>query len=188
MWWPDGIGPARGSWCGLLLAGSLVLTTAACGFRPLHGPPPAASVSPDQKLALTEIRRLSGREGQRLHNLLRDRLNPAGQPARPAYLLSVTLTSRTAGLGIRKDETATRANLVLNAKYTLQDKESRSVLADGISKSVNSYNILNELFATTISEDDALKRGLRQIADDIALRLAVHFAAPVEEAPAGQAP
>ena len=121
---------------------------------------------------------IQGRVGQKFHNLLRDRLNPAGQPERPAYLLEVTLTREKKGLGVRKDETATRANLTVRARFKLRSAEDRKLLLDGRARSVNSFNILDAFYATTVAEGDALRRGLRALADDIGLRLSVYFANP----------
>ena len=81
-------------------------------------------------------------------------------------------------LGIRKDETATRANLTMTAKFKLRDAQSKRILLRSRSVSVSSYNILDALYATTVAENDAVKRGLRELADDIRLRLAVYFADP----------
>ena len=129
---------------------------------------------------MTEVRvqPVQGRVGQMFHNFLRDRLNPAGQPEQPAYFLEVTLTREREGLGVRKDETATRANLTLRAQYKLRSAVDRKVLLSGRARSVNSFNILDAFYATTVAEEDALQRGLRTLANDIELRLSLYFANP----------
>ena len=48
-------------------------------------------------------------------------------------------------------------------------------LTSGTSVSINSYNILSNEFATFSAEQDARERGLREIADDIKVRLAIFF-------------
>lgn len=154
------------------------LALSACGFRPLHLPRGTESAAPAQRLAQVRVQPLQGRVGQRLNNLLRDRLNPAGQPDRPDYFLELTLTREKEELGVRKDETATRANLTLRARFKLRGAEDRKLLLDGQARSVNSYNILSAFYATTVAEEDALQRGLRTLADDISLRLEVYFARP----------
>jgi LPS-assembly lipoprotein len=138
----------------------------------------AARDTPADHLAATRINPLEGRIGQQLHNLLRDRLNGSGQPREPAYALEIALRVSTSKLGIRKDETATRANLTMSARFKLRDLSSKAVLLGGRSVSVNSYNILDAFYATKVAEDDAKRRGLRELADDIGLRLAVYFAGP----------
>ena len=47
-----------------------------------------------------------------------------------------------------------------------------AVLYRGESQAINSYNILQSPFATYVSENDARKRGLRVVSEEIRLRLA----------------
>ena len=154
------------------------LLLAGCGFEPLHLPPIHGEHTPAQSLAEIQVRPIEGRIGQQLHNLLLDRLNPAGQSRAPAYYLLIGLRKTTTDLGIREDETATRANLRLTASYNLVSAEDNQVVLRGSSFSVNSYNILDleVYYATTVAEEDAIRRGLREISNDIELRLSTHFA------------
>ncbi len=178
MWWSERSKRLVGLTFGVTAAALLLFTLNACGFQPLYAPSDSARESPDAHMAATRINPLEGRIGQQLHNLLRDRLNAAGQPQKPSYALEIALRRSTRELGIRKDETATRANLTLSARFKLRDLESNAVLLAGRSVSVNSYDIFNAFYATKVAEDDATRRGLRQLADDIRLRLAIYFAGP----------
>ena len=103
-------------------------------------------------------------------------LNPGGQPARPVYVLDVRLTLHTEKVGIRKDETATRANLFLDSRFTLRAAADNRVLYEDQVSSINSYNILDQPYPTDVAEADALSRGLRELSEDIKLRLAGYFA------------
>ena len=100
-------------------------------------------------------------------------LAPRGPAARLNYRLTVTLTESKVTLAIEKDETATRANLTINAKFTLvalnnpQFKDFK-----GSALSTNSYNILTSDFATLSSQNDARNRALRTLAEEIRLRVA----------------
>ena len=78
-------------------------------------------------------------------------------------------------LGIRKDETATRGNLTLSAKFALVDAQSRNILLSGLSRSTNSFNIVASDFATLSGETDAIERAAREVSDDIKNRLALYF-------------
>jgi len=111
-----------------------------------------------------------------MHNFLRDRLNPRGQPADANYSLQVQLTERLQELGVRRDETATRANLRMEADFALLSIDGQRQLMAGQSVSTTSYDILTNPFATTVSEDTARERALREVADDIQTRLALYFA------------
>ena len=164
---------ARG---GLAIAAlSLLGGTTACGFQPLYSKQSNdASVAAD--LAAVRVDPLRDRVGQQMHNFLRDRLNPQGQPVSPSYRLQVELVETLSELGVRRDETATRANLRMQAKFSLLDVNSGAPLLTGRSTSTTSYDILENPFATTISEGDARERALQELADDIQTRLAVYFA------------
>src|SRR5690606_38257871 len=118
---------------------------------------------------------LRDRVGQQMHNFLRDRLNPHGQPVSPSYRLRVELAETRTNLGVRRDETATRANLRMDANFALLNYDSDTPLLTGRSSSTTSYDILRNPFATTVSEEDARDRALREVADDIETRLAVYF-------------
>ncbi len=178
MWWSRPIRRPRLPRAGAAAVILVLASLAGCGFQPLYAPSQDDDNPAVDNLAATRILPLRDRLGQQLHNLLRDRLNPGGQPSMPAYLLEVELSKRITELGIRKDETATRANLTMTARFKLHDVESKAVLLRSRSVSVNSYNILDALYATTVAEDDAVRRALRELADDIRLRLAVYFADP----------
>ncbi|WP_193366792.1 LPS assembly lipoprotein LptE [Pelagibius marinus] len=146
----------------------------ACGFQPLHQRQDSgSSVAAD--LSAVRVEPLRDRVGQQMHNFLRDRLNPQGQPAAPSYRLRVQITEKLSELGVRRDETATRANLRINAQFSLVDFSSGAPLFSGRSTSTTSYDILENPYATTVSEDDARERALREVADDIQTRLSIYF-------------
>ena len=170
------------SWCdpfrraalpGALIAAALWL--GACGFEPLYARDAASGTGAQDLLARVRIAPIPDRVGQELHNLLRDRLNPRGQPSRPDYSLHISLSEQIEELGIRVDETATRANLKVFADFVLNDARTGRELLSGRSRSFNSYNILESQFATIFSEADARSRALREISDEIRHRLAVYF-------------
>ncbi|WP_179954094.1 LPS assembly lipoprotein LptE [Denitrobaculum tricleocarpae] len=127
------------------------------------------------ELAAIRIAPLSDRAGQEMHNLLRDRLNPSGQPSAPKYQLEVRLTESIRELAFESDETATRADLSIIANYRLVRIDNEKVISTGRSRSISSYNILERQFASTISEADARSRTLRDLADDIRIRLGAYF-------------
>ncbi len=157
----------------LLLLGLAGL--AGCGFRPVYAPPGSDEAVSAEQLAAVRIEPLRDRTGQQLHNFLRDELNPDGQPINPLYSLQVDVKRRTQKLAFREDETATRANIILNSSFVLRDVEDDRVLYSGRVNSILSYNILNEPYPTLVSEQETLRRGLQELSQNIKLRLAVYF-------------
>ena len=156
----------------------MVLVAAAllqgCGFRPLYGKH-GGEDGVSQELAQVYVEIIADRVGQKLRNFLLDRINPTGSPASPAYRLYVTSAVSRTDLGIQRDETATRARLVLTAQYTLYDAARKTVLVKGSTQSTNSFNIVNSDFATASAEADALDRAAREVSDDIKTRLGLYF-------------
>lgn len=157
------------------------LTVAGCGFQPVHSQGQGADsarataasvrVQPVKtRIVRAETERLgqSDRTGQIVHNALVARLNPRGQPRDPAYVLDLEIRELVRRTGFRLDETATRANLELEARYVLRDAETREVVGRGRARSINSANILDQPYATTVAERDARERGATDIADQIA--------------------
>ena len=152
---------------------ALLIALGACGFRPLYSERHNAGVTAE--LAATRIDLIADRTGQKLHNFLLDRFNPKGPAARPRYRLNVKVLTQRGELGIRKDETATRANLTLTARYTLRDWHSRRTLYQGSSSSTNSYNILESDFATLSALNDVTTRAARELSEKIKTRLSIFF-------------
>ena len=153
----------------------LLLAVTACGFQPLYGRDSETGVAANDELAKVLILPISQRTGQQMHNFLRDRLNPKGQPVEPSYLLSVTLIENISQLGIQEDATATRARLTMVAKFALRDTTGETVLYRGRARSANSYDILDDPYATQVSEFDARERTLEALSDTMKIRLATYF-------------
>jgi LPS-assembly lipoprotein len=152
-------------------AALLMIALGGCGYQPLYGSSDKGSTSED--LASINVLTISDRAGQELHNYLRDDINPTGRPGGAArYNLEVDLTEAREALAIRTDETATRYNLNQTAQFKLRDLETGRIVLSGVSRAAVSYNVLNNDFNNVVSEDDARRRGAREMANDIRLRLA----------------
>lgn len=156
----------------IVLLGALILLE-ACGFRPLYGSRQTGAAAVE--LSAIEIKPVSDRAGQQLHNLLLDRINPRGRPARPRYILIIRLTQSVERLAVRKTAFSTRANMRLTADFELNPAGGGDQLVSGTSQAISSFNILNSEFATLTSEKDARSRATGQLAEDIRTRLAVFF-------------
>lgn len=152
-----------------------LLSLTACGFRPLHGRTQEVSSTATEQLALIKIERIPDRLGQEFHNALLDRITPKGQPSKPRYFLRVSATENIQELGIRKDETATRANFRLQVEYTLYDSITRKAVFQSGQKTVGSYNIVDSDFATLTAEKDIRRRLILKVSDNIKTSLAIYL-------------
>ncbi|MCZ6741334.1 MAG: LPS assembly lipoprotein LptE [Alphaproteobacteria bacterium] len=168
----------------------MVLSATSCGFKPLYGDH-ASSVS-QASLAQVRLPPLRDRVGQLLHIRLSKGMHPRGKPRNPVWDLVIKLTTRTENLGIRKDETATRANLTLEARFELRQIATGRVSFKGRSVITISYNILESRFSTLASRTDATRRATRELADNIKTRVALFLsqrgAVRVPKMPAGGTP
>lgn len=168
----------------------MVLSATSCGFKPLYGDH-ASSVS-QASLAQVRLPPLRDRVGQLLHIRLSKGMHPRGKPRNPVWELVIKLTTRTENLGIRKDETATRANLTLEARFELRQIATGRVSFKGRSVITISYNILESRFGTLASRTDATRRATRELADNIKTRVALFLsqrgAVRVPKLPPGRTP
>ncbi|MEE8188907.1 MAG: hypothetical protein V3T80_06840, partial [Kiloniellales bacterium] len=93
---------------------------------------------------------------------------------------------------IRKDETATRANLTLDAGFELRQIATGRVSFKGRSVITISYNILESRFGTLASRTDATRRATRELGNNIKTRVALFLsqrgAVRVPKMPAGRTP
>lgn len=169
MWWCR----AHRSFLSAALAGLLALSAAACGFQPLYGRKSVGEV--ETQLARVKIETISNRVGQQVHNYLLDRINRKGRPTEPLYLLSVKIRIEKVRLGIERDESATRAKLVVVADIRLQDIETEEVLLERSARSTNSYNIVDSAVATRSAELDAIDRAAREVSEEVRLLLSLYF-------------
>lgn len=160
----------------MLLAGALAVAAGGCGFRPLYGKQAGRDgEAVTAQLAAVQIKPIRDRRGQQLYNNLLDGLNPNGSAAAPLYVLEVALTEVREELAVRRDETATRANLVLTANYRLREIASNEVVFASVSRATTGFNIVLSEYATLTSQADARRRGLVLLGDEIRSRLALYF-------------
>lgn len=155
----------------LVLAAGAAL--GACGFRPLLKEP-GADVQAD--LAAIEVEGLTGRLGQLVRIALQDRLNPTAMRVPTRYRLLVDLRRDTDALGIQLDNTITRYNLEIAARFRLIRSEDNEVLYASTVRRIASYNVRRAPFATLISEQDAERRAAEEIGINIRTLIAAHLA------------
>ncbi|WP_125911841.1 LPS assembly lipoprotein LptE [Kiloniella majae] len=152
-----------------------LISLSACGFQPVYKKSTETGYSSHQALQTIRISPLPDRPGQILHNLLRDRMNPLGQPRKPLYLLKATITETEKDLAVRLDNTTSRTNLTILVKYSLVSLSSNNIVFSSTARSTNSFDKLDDPYANLVAEDTARSRVLRQVADDMALQLGAYF-------------
>lgn len=152
----------------LLLAALLAL--AACGFRPVHGRDYQAEQ--ETNLSSVSVQVDNTRLGQLLKAEIESGLNPDYERAEKLYTLSITLIENDLYLFVNPDGTAGRGDVVFSSSYQLVRNLDHKVLKTGSIRRVSSYNISETAdYATYVSEDDARRRGVIELAQDYKLRM-----------------
>lgn len=156
---------------GALLA--LCLTLTGCGYQPLYGDRANAVTSED--LALIYIAPIPDRNGQQLRNFLLEDLNAGGQPSRPIYTLTIGLNVVSTGVSLSRDTTTSRTSITTTARYSLSETASGKSLFSSTSRGTDAYDVLVSDYGTLVSQDDAVKRALREVSSDMRTQIAVYF-------------
>ena len=151
----------------------VLLTLGACGLTPVY----QRQAATGGQSAQIDIDPIPDRGGQLLRNELQNLFPRGSAPA--AYRLAVVWRESIDDFGIRRDLTATFARLTVTANYQLWDVRDNTPNAtpvlSGTVRSINSYNILANTFATLTAEDDARAKAGQQLAREIQLRLTAYF-------------
>ena len=169
---PGSVMLAKGRALALL---AVVLFLASCGFHPMYGEFAGSGINRTAQMGQVDIASIPDRNGQILRNHLIDRMYQKGRPDRPLYRLSVSIVATEQDLGIQKDSSATRAELILRANCVLNDINTGKEMSRWESRSFVRYDIMEAQYATLAAKDNAYERGLEDLADDVVTHLALSF-------------
>lgn len=164
----------------VLLFGAMI-ALGGCGFKPLYTADPAVSgakgLVPFHDIAISPI---PSRSGQYLRNQLIDRINTEGRPTAPRYALEISgLRESITLLGIRKDASATRAQMNLNARLQLVDRNQMDkVILQRNLQASNSFNILDSQYTTQVSRRYARERALDELSRSAVRQISLYFNRP----------
>lgn len=154
------------------LAIVLALLLGGCGFHPLYAD--HATSGFDADLAAIKVNTIQDRLGQQLALSLRDGLNPAGIRVAPRYALDVKLVAERNNLGIRKDATSSRTQMMIVANFQLKELATDRTVLQGMTRTAVSFDSQTDEYANVVARQSAQERSLRDVSDDIRNRLAVY--------------
>jgi LPS-assembly lipoprotein len=137
----------------------------------MYGPGPGGGRA-SGPIGVVEISVISGKAGHRVRSEL-SRLLAAGDPQGPAQRLDVRLNEQVIPLGIRLDESASRAELRLTADYVLTRPEGQPLR--GSLLSVVNYDVPLAAFAAIAAQDDARERAAEVMAHRLRAELAIRL-------------
>jgi LPS-assembly lipoprotein len=151
-----------------VLIASLTLLLAACGFQPMYSPGGGSAIGPVQ------INEIEGKAGHVLRTEL-SRILAVENGASPPSHLEITLSEQVTPLGIRIDESATRAELRLIANYVLTPPGQGAQVVRGSVVTVVNYDIPTAAFGEIAAQDDARERAAETMAQRFRAELALRM-------------
>lgn len=147
-----------------------LLTLTACGFKPLHSTEYRAKQGAD--LSMVDVQVDNSRLGQLLKAEITDGINPDFRAAKKLYSMRITLAEREIYLFINPDGTSSRGDIEYRTTYQLRRIADGTVLHSGRIFRVSSYNMAETAdYASFVTEEDARKRGIHELAEDYRLRI-----------------
>lgn len=158
-----------------VIAGTVIslMLVSACGFRPMYGDGRDSAAAANYKnIAIDNI---PDRDGLYLRNMLLDRMatDPNGGTA---YTLRVKDLKKTVtNASLRKDATFTRGEMEMDGTLELVDNSTGQVVLTRPVRSVGGYNLLDNQFATLVSEQTLTQRLLEEMSDSIMTEVSLYF-------------
>lgn len=153
-----------------ILITSMALLVGACGFQPMYAPTGGgAAIGP------VSVGEIEGKAGHVLRTEL-TRILAAENTGDPPMTLEITLSEQVIPLGIRRDESATRAELRLTANYVLTPPPDQGQVMRGSVFTVVNYDIPTAAFGEIAAQDDARERAAETMAQRFRAELALRIA------------
>ena len=153
-----------------VLIASLTLLVAACGFQPMYAPPGGGNA-----IGPVQIAEIDGKAGHVLRTEL-NRILAVENDGSPPMHLQVPLTEQVTPLGLRRDESATRAELRLTANYILTPVQANGRVMRGSVFTVVNYDIPEAAFCEIAAQDDSRERAAETMAQRFRAELALRIA------------
>ncbi|WP_300032692.1 LPS assembly lipoprotein LptE [uncultured Roseobacter sp.] len=142
----------------------LPLALAACGFTPVYSPGGSGSGLQNRTL----VDEPDTENGYLITRRIEERL---GRAADPGYRLSVDVSTRQESLAVDREGDITRFNVLGTADYTLIDTASGRIVTSGSVDNFTGYSATGTTVATIAAEEDAQKRLMVLLADQVIIRL-----------------
>lgn len=167
-----------GRFTSLCMMGALLCIISACGLHPVYSASyQAKQASSNASLAQVEVVTDNSRLGQLLKAETEDRLNPTALSVAKTYRLSLAIAQTNIPLFVAPDGTYGRGNIEFNVSYSLIRLSDNQLIDKGSIKRVSSYSAAEQaaIYATFVTEEDARKRGIIELAHDLQLRVGNHL-------------
>ena len=148
---------------------SLILGLAAlagCGFQPVYGPGGAAE-------GLRGTIRVTAPTESRAYDLVQRLEERLGAATAPRYDLGYQIETNAIGVGITPEQETTRYNITGSVSFALTEIGTGTVVTSGNVDSFTSYAATGSTVSTLAATQDAYRRLMVILADQIVARLQV---------------
>jgi LPS-assembly lipoprotein len=162
-----------------LLLACVALLPTGCGFHPVygdHGGKDESDLTP--VLASIAVDSIRDRIGQEITNSLRDGLNPQALSVPANYRLEVALTEGVLNLMTRSNDSASRTNTIMGARWSLIRLADNKTILSGTSRATTGHDVLTSEYANLVSGKQDETNAIRELSDDIQQQIALYFRHP----------
>ena len=159
----------------VLIASLSLLLLAACGFQPMYAPAGGGNA-----IGPVQLAEIEGKAGHTLRTEL-SRILAVENDGSPPSQLEIRLSETITQLGIRVDESATRAEIRLIANYVLTPPAGQGQAMRGSVLTVVNYDIPPAAFGEIAAQDDARERAAETMAQRFRAELALRMAQAREQ-------
>ena len=150
-----------------------LLLLSGCTFKPLYS---SYEGQVTDRLSSIKISQIEGRLGQIMRNALLQKLTPLGNPKNPRYILDISITFSDRDLGVAKDATATRTEVVLSVHYTLKNAKTGKILHEATETESSDYNMLTtSYYSNIVSKTNAQEGTIELVSNLIKLGLSSYL-------------
>ena len=155
----------------VLLISIALLALTGCGFKPMYAPSSNAGGAVIGAVTVPEV---PGKSGHAFRTELTRLLDAEGRNGGEPRRLDITMSEKVNALGLRVDESATRADMIVAATYTFYDLNG-SKLVEGLVTATASYDIPLAAYAAAAAQDDARERAGVLLAQNLRIDLAIRL-------------
>jgi LPS-assembly lipoprotein len=152
----------------VLVVALALAALAGCGFKPMYAPSGGDAV-----IGSVSIPEIPGKSGHVFRSEL-NKLLGGERGSATSRRLEVALKETIGTLGLRVDESSTRADLILTADYVFFDG-SGAELFRGVVTQTASYDIPTSAFGEVSAQNDARERAAAMLAERMRAELALRL-------------
>jgi LPS-assembly lipoprotein len=157
------------------IAAVLLASLGGCGFHPLY----ASGGHTQAGLAEIYVDIIPDRNGQLLRQALQEKLQGTDENPQQHYILSVSYSISSQGIGIEADNASTRNRFIGTANWTLRKPGfAGQNITSGLARAVDGNDVIvAQFFYSDLNSETVNKRIGEALADQVVQALAIYFRA-----------